>query len=619
MDKLAGWEKIQAKTFTKWINAQLKGAGEVNDILVDLQDGKNLAKLLKTISGEDVGKLNATPKMKIQKVENCNTCLKFIADHDVKLVGIGAEEIVDGNPKLTLGLIWTLILRFVIVGLSEEGLSAKQGLLLWCQKKTQPYNNVKIEDFTFSWKDGLGLNALIHRHRPDLIDYDKLTKDNPLQNWNEAMDIAEKHLGVPKILDAEDVVDTAKPDERSIMTYIALLYNVFSSMDQAEVAGRRVANFLNFKQQISSMCHDYEERTRAVQAECKQKAEEFSSAADTHSYKECKSSLNDFQNFRKTRRRAIIQEADDLAALFTNIQTKLRFQKLPAYHPGHGLLPPDTEAVVEHLEKAAANRRTQLNENMRSIKQNLETNFANLANAFNQKTLHVKQSALQDFGDDLQGAIGHLDSLIVQLREHRGQLGPIEAADKLCEEASIETNEHTDLTVDDLTFEIDTVTKLINKTKTSVEAQIAAQGGSGISAEQMEEYKKTFYHFDEDCDGTLNRLEFKSCLSALGLIDISFEGGDAKFEAIFTKVSGGKSDIPFPSFVEYMEAKAKSTMDADQLTESFKVLAGGKDFLTTQDCQVGGLKPEEIEYVTLTLPQKDGGYDYNAFVSSSFK
>jgi len=68
-----------------------------------------------------------------------------------------------------------------------------------------------------------------------------------------------------------------------------------------------------------------------------------------------------------------------------------------------------------------------------------------------------------------------------------------------------------------------------------------------------------------------------------------------------------------------MQERAKSTMDAEQLTESFKTLAGGKNFLTTQDCQVGGLKPEEIEFVTLTLPKVDGGYDYNSFINSSFK
>lgn len=100
-------------------------------------------------------------------------------------------------------MIWTIILRFAIQDISVEEMTAKEGLLLWCQRKTAPYKNVNVQNFHLSFKDGLAFCALIHRHRPDLIDYSKLSKDNPLENLNTAFDVAEKYLDIPRMLDPD--------------------------------------------------------------------------------------------------------------------------------------------------------------------------------------------------------------------------------------------------------------------------------------------------------------------------------------------------------------------------------------------------------------------------------
>ena len=73
------------------------------------------------------------------------------------MTNIGAEDVVDGNRKIILGLIWTLILRFTISDINEAGLTAKEGLLLWCQRKTACFEEVDIQNFSSSWSDGLAL------------------------------------------------------------------------------------------------------------------------------------------------------------------------------------------------------------------------------------------------------------------------------------------------------------------------------------------------------------------------------------------------------------------------------------------------------------------------------
>jgi len=86
---------------------------------------------------------------------------------------------------------------------NQETRSAKEALLLWCQMKTAGYPNVNIRNFTTSWRDGLAFNALIHKHRPDLIHFEKLQKSNALFNLQTAFDTAEQQLGITKLLDAE--------------------------------------------------------------------------------------------------------------------------------------------------------------------------------------------------------------------------------------------------------------------------------------------------------------------------------------------------------------------------------------------------------------------------------
>lgn len=116
------------------------GGLHVNDIFTDLGDGRILIRLLETLSGEKIASL-LQRQARINKIENVGKALAFLQQKKVNLENIGAEDIVDCNPRLTLGLVWTIILRFQIEeveieGESSETKSAKVAFLLWCQRKT---------------------------------------------------------------------------------------------------------------------------------------------------------------------------------------------------------------------------------------------------------------------------------------------------------------------------------------------------------------------------------------------------------------------------------------------------------------------------------------------------
>ncbi|KAL8926689.1 MAG: hypothetical protein Q9208_002763, partial [Pyrenodesmia sp. 3 TL-2023] len=150
------WVAVQEKTFTKWLNSKII-VREVScqNLVTDLSDGVLLIHLLEILGNESLGRYASKPKLRVQRFENVNKALDFIKSRGIQMTNIGAEDVVDGNKKIILGLIWTLILRFTISDINEEGLTAKEGLLLWCQRKTACYDEVDVRDFSASWNNGL--------------------------------------------------------------------------------------------------------------------------------------------------------------------------------------------------------------------------------------------------------------------------------------------------------------------------------------------------------------------------------------------------------------------------------------------------------------------------------
>ncbi|XP_058443381.1 calponin homology domain-containing protein DDB_G0272472-like isoform X1 [Malaya genurostris] len=121
--------------------------------------------------------------------------------------------------------------QFTDPSLNRRAATVKDQLLLWCQMKTREYENVKIENFSTSWSDGMAFCALIHHFLPDAFDFTKLTPQQRRHNFTLAFRVADEKAGIAPLLDVEDMVVMRKPDWKCVFTYVQSIYRRFKNED----------------------------------------------------------------------------------------------------------------------------------------------------------------------------------------------------------------------------------------------------------------------------------------------------------------------------------------------------------------------------------------------------
>ncbi|XP_026157166.1 dystrophin isoform X2 [Mastacembelus armatus] len=226
-------EDVQKKTFTKWVNSQLAKTGKppVEDLFSDLCDGRRLLELLEGLTGHELVRLERG-FTRVHSLNNVNRALQILQKNNVELVNIGAADIVDGNHKLILGLIWSIILHWQVKDVMKDVMADLQQtnsekiLLSWVRQNTRQYPQVNVVNFSSSWNDGLAFNALIHSHRPELFDWSSVEKKtSAIDRLEHAFNKAEQHLGIERLLDPEDVA-VPHPDKKSVIMYVTSLFQV---------------------------------------------------------------------------------------------------------------------------------------------------------------------------------------------------------------------------------------------------------------------------------------------------------------------------------------------------------------------------------------------------------
>eukprot|EP01086_Lenisia_limosa_P003347 TRINITY_DN1774_c0_g1_i2.p1 TRINITY_DN1774_c0_g1~~TRINITY_DN1774_c0_g1_i2.p1 ORF type:complete len:202 (+),score=79.61 TRINITY_DN1774_c0_g1_i2:202-807(+) len=178
---------------------------------------------MSVLSEKPAPKYNKNPKMKPHVIDNICIALDFVwsvIGKNAMKIPPQAEDLFDKNARAIVALVWTIMQRFIKLGDDEDVMTPKETLLMWLKQKTQGYEGVAIENLTSSFDNGKALCALIHRHRPALIDYDALTNDG-VKNVEIAMEAAVKYFEHDKFITAEEFMTL---DEKLMTVYIVEYY-----------------------------------------------------------------------------------------------------------------------------------------------------------------------------------------------------------------------------------------------------------------------------------------------------------------------------------------------------------------------------------------------------------
>ena len=451
-----------------------------------------------------------------------------------------------------------------------------------------------------------------------MIDYDKLDKNDHKKNMKLAFDIAANEIGIPALLDVEDVCNVAKPDERSVMTYLAYWFHAFSQMERVENAGRRVEKFVETMQGAWEMQNSFERRMRALLIKIAAQKVEWNDSAFSASYTEAKDQLRALTEYKQKRKREWTGEKSDLTALLGNIKTKMGTYRLRPYAPPADLRLEVLDREWATLTAAERKRSQQLNETIRDLKNDLRRAFADKANDL-ALTLHTLTTALSSLDGDVDDQLQHVHRLHDNLEPLEEYLKRIEELDQCCTEANIEENDFTTYTYDELVYELSLVQSAVTKKLAFLQNQRVVRDVTNLTPIQLEEFESVFRHFDRDGSNTLHEAEFAAALASLGL-----NYDEDEMHDVFGSIANRRGEVAFEGFIRFMVSVTEDQHSAAQVFHSFNEVADGKPYVTEVDLRHSLIPDEMIDSLIASMPAHHGlqmkedreveKYDYIAFM-----
>ncbi|EGD73339.1 hypothetical protein PTSG_12249 [Salpingoeca rosetta] len=339
MPQLQDWEALQAKIFTKWVNQKLMSRHfpTINNVQSDLAKDNTLYNLMCALTDREPPvekKKPAKMHVKAQVLDDIDKALKFVFDCGIQMkLKPSPENLYSGDFRDVMALVWAIMMKYIKFDEEDgqENLSAKDALLRWLQFHTKDYPQVKVENLTKSFHDGIAFCALIHKFKPGAIDLDSLDPANKAENLQLAMDKAEELFGIEKYLTPADIL---KLDEKSMLVYCSEYYYHINEQLKRDLAAKRISKLIAFTRENDETKARYVEQGEQLLQRVRT-SEELLTGVDVidNTMAGAKDRLHRFDTYKSEHKRSIVSIHLDMEATYNTLAMRLANHNRPEFVP----------------------------------------------------------------------------------------------------------------------------------------------------------------------------------------------------------------------------------------------------------------------------------------------
>lgn len=348
---------LQTRLYIRWINNKISVRNMSVSSLDDLSSGLALIALIEILTGNTCQRrLVKRPKLKMQKVNNANAALEFIFQNGVWMsLKPSAENIVDADPILVLGLIWAIMNTFMkFQDEDEEGsaehkeISVRDQLLQWVQHQLIDYEQLQVNDMTNSFDNGMVLCALVHKFLPQLIPFDELDAKNSEENLRLAFEGAEQLFGLEQYITPNEL---QKMDDKCMVVYVSDYYHGLKKVRKILAAVRRINKLIKYTSQNDQLRDEYAENSAKLVDQMVELQAKMDDHVIDNTFDGAKQRKEDFYYYKtKTKGSTVDSAYLQLESLYGKLSFRLKQHNRDPFFPEAGTELDELQAIIKELE-----------------------------------------------------------------------------------------------------------------------------------------------------------------------------------------------------------------------------------------------------------------------------